>query len=325
MQKQNRDYSFDALKGFLIILVILGHAIHLSTDIGGWSLNPLFMVIYTFHMPLFIFVSGYFSLSIFKKDIWDVFTSKFKRLLIPSFVFSTIICVIYLNSGKSTYRALHWDIYNCYKIYWYLINVFSLSIIYRIALRNNYTKMSFLLIYISMLIGYKYLPPFFLKDCQIIRMIPIFGLGIMFRKKQDMIKAKLSMFSVKSFLFISIVLCLSAVRYFYGFNIIKYPIAIRIGDGICCSLIVFYLFRYWYAKTKENAIKRWLALTGRQSLSIYLVHMVIIKILMWNSIIPDFSYISICVLTLTLYLLCFIYVNIMKRIVPNNYLYIFGV
>ena len=38
-KKINRDYSFDALKGFLIILVIMGHAIDLSTDVGGWGCN----------------------------------------------------------------------------------------------------------------------------------------------------------------------------------------------------------------------------------------------------------------------------------------------
>lgn len=53
----NRDLSIDSLKGYLIILVILGHLIGSLGIQGGayWNL------IYTFHMPLFVLISGYFS------------------------------------------------------------------------------------------------------------------------------------------------------------------------------------------------------------------------------------------------------------------------
>lgn len=56
---RQRDSSWDVLKYFLILMVILGHWLEYSL---GYSINRVtFNVIYLFHMPLFIFVSGYFS------------------------------------------------------------------------------------------------------------------------------------------------------------------------------------------------------------------------------------------------------------------------
>lgn len=48
---QNRDITFDMMKGIGIILVIIGHLAHGF----GW----LVPAIYTFHMTLFFILSGY--------------------------------------------------------------------------------------------------------------------------------------------------------------------------------------------------------------------------------------------------------------------------
>ena len=69
-----RDLSIDTLKGFLILLVILGHLIgSLKFSWPGvWNL------IYTFHIPLFVLILGYFS----KRDIINV-----KNIIKPLLVF----------------------------------------------------------------------------------------------------------------------------------------------------------------------------------------------------------------------------------------------
>ena len=57
--KENRIYWLDNLKWFLILLVVLGHAIqHTYADFGQ---NCLFRAIYSFHMPAFMAVSGYLA------------------------------------------------------------------------------------------------------------------------------------------------------------------------------------------------------------------------------------------------------------------------
>lgn len=62
--KQRSTY-FDAIKFSLIILVIIGHLIakYISNPIN----NTIYNFIYLFHMPLFIFISGYFH----KKFDWQ--------------------------------------------------------------------------------------------------------------------------------------------------------------------------------------------------------------------------------------------------------------
>ncbi len=63
MTMAKRDSFFDALKGVLIFLVVLGHMLELNKATSDTSV-VLWDFIYLFHMPLFIFVSGYFSKNI---------------------------------------------------------------------------------------------------------------------------------------------------------------------------------------------------------------------------------------------------------------------
>ena len=57
-----RDNKLDTLKGLLIILVILGHAIQ-TIDAGNFVNHCAMGFIYMFHMPLFTLISGYLTKS----------------------------------------------------------------------------------------------------------------------------------------------------------------------------------------------------------------------------------------------------------------------
>lgn len=54
-----RDYRFDNIKVLLIFLVVFGHLLELIAD-KTFS-HELYLLIYSFHMPAFVFVSGYFA------------------------------------------------------------------------------------------------------------------------------------------------------------------------------------------------------------------------------------------------------------------------
>ena len=51
---------FDNIKGLLIVLVVVGHVAH-PVHNDNPAISALFDVIYLFHMPLFVFVSGLFA------------------------------------------------------------------------------------------------------------------------------------------------------------------------------------------------------------------------------------------------------------------------
>lgn len=114
-----RDYLFDNYKAFLMIMVVVGHFIQPCYD-NNQFLYVLKYFIYAFHMPAFVFVSGYFS----KKDIpWS---KALQKMLIPYLAFQVIYCVYY------TYGL---DINTAWRLsfpkfsLWYLLALFVWKII----------------------------------------------------------------------------------------------------------------------------------------------------------------------------------------------------
>ena len=88
---KERDYFFDNLKAVLIFLVVLGHFL---LPIHGESvLVVVKRMIYVFHMPLFIFVSGYFSKSIYKNGKYNF--EKILYFLKAYIIFVVAIQIVY--------------------------------------------------------------------------------------------------------------------------------------------------------------------------------------------------------------------------------------
>lgn len=91
-----RDTFSDSLKFYLIFLVVLGHIIEKYTYTSHLNL-VVWNFIYTFHMPLFVFISGYFSKitdkTKYKKGIYrilEVFLTFHFLSLLPEIVKGTI-------------------------------------------------------------------------------------------------------------------------------------------------------------------------------------------------------------------------------------------
>ena len=59
MTSQARNQHADVIKGVAILLVVLGHSIQAND--AGYNRNLIFRLIYSFHMPLFMVVSGWFA------------------------------------------------------------------------------------------------------------------------------------------------------------------------------------------------------------------------------------------------------------------------
>lgn len=97
--------NFDIAKAICIILVVIGHY---CENAPAWYMD-IHDVIYSFHMPLFMFASGYIYIA-FKKEeesytkfIWK----KIRRLMIPYFVVSFIVISIKLLSQGGAYVENH--------------------------------------------------------------------------------------------------------------------------------------------------------------------------------------------------------------------------
>lgn len=89
MEQKQRDYLFDNYKVLLIVLVVLGHFI----EVGVEEIPFLYWLkwfIFSFHMPAFIFISGYFSKRQYK------LTDLFRKLLVPYLIFEVLYYILYV-------------------------------------------------------------------------------------------------------------------------------------------------------------------------------------------------------------------------------------
>ena len=87
---RKRDPYFDNLKGVLIVLVVAGHMMNLYRDSNVYC-NYIFHLIYAFHMPLFFYISGYFS-----KNVEKTYKNAFASLIIPAIPFELLYYLMHV-------------------------------------------------------------------------------------------------------------------------------------------------------------------------------------------------------------------------------------
>lgn len=88
---KSRDSYFDNAKFLLIFLVVFGHILRSFINDNNFMLY-LYKFIYTFHMPAFILVSGYFAKGFKRAGYVKKLAVK---LIIPYLIFQIIYSVFY--------------------------------------------------------------------------------------------------------------------------------------------------------------------------------------------------------------------------------------
>lgn len=105
-----RNEKIDNLKGMMMLLVVYGHLLELIMDHGAAKF--LYEWIYTFHMPLFLFLTGYF----FGFDIKKIIL----QLIYPYIIFQTLY-LLFARYILHTDEALQYT--TPYWLLWYLFAV----------------------------------------------------------------------------------------------------------------------------------------------------------------------------------------------------------
>lgn len=91
------DY-IDFLKFFAIFSMLLGHSVEQTSADLFWD-HPVWEAVYAWHMPLFIFISGFFFRSSLKKDFGTLAVDKLRRLGVPSLAAFALQVAVMLIAG----------------------------------------------------------------------------------------------------------------------------------------------------------------------------------------------------------------------------------
>lgn len=137
----NRYLFLDMARGIAILLVILGHVLQcLALYEYQYDENWAYLLIYSFHMPLFMFISGLlFSRSIEKYSLVDLIKKKSLQLLYPYVLWSFfVIGGNYVSMFLRDKNTKIVDVIHTTSLYWFLISLWLSCIIVAVLYKLTY-------------------------------------------------------------------------------------------------------------------------------------------------------------------------------------------
>lgn len=308
-----REYKFDNLKFVLIFLVVFAHLLEMC---HGRTKEIVYIIIYTFHMPMFVYISGYFS-SGKKKNIL--------KLIYIYFIWQTLYFLI-------DRFLLHTNItLNYFYPNWILWYIFSLVVwnllVYTKPFKDKSPQFCFGIIiftfFVSLFSGYIDFIGYDFSASRIITFLPYFLLGY-FQRNNGLNLFELSNKKHIRTMLIYSLLALCSLLYFlyvapsinsiwlygsYSYAIAGYTIVFKLM-WILLSISELFLL-YNAISSKQLPI---VSTLGSNTLVIYLVHGIFIKCL------KRFSVNVFTSNELMNIIICFILTTVMVILLGNNFI-----
>ena len=116
--KQRLEW-LDIMKGFTIVLVVLGHVLNSQ----GLFNHPVNIWLHYFHMPFFFLLSGFLAIHALKRNFLSNVQKKFISLIFP-FLSCGILYSLTLNNISTFITDLH------HGGYWFLLSLFTCWILF---------------------------------------------------------------------------------------------------------------------------------------------------------------------------------------------------
>lgn len=133
MPNSKRLQYFDILKGMAIFMVVMGHV--LTMCVRNIDSATIFKFIGQIHMPLFFFISGWFTFKLLDNGKVRIpnLRQRAIQLLVPMVVMSTLWFFYYPNSGlqspmDSTFNGMWTNLWK--NGYWFTLVLFEIILIY---------------------------------------------------------------------------------------------------------------------------------------------------------------------------------------------------
>lgn len=267
MIKEDRNDTLDALKGFSILLVMIGHCIVLNHLEEG----VIYDAIKAVQMPLFMMISGYLAgktLVIYSgKELRNKVKKRAVAYLVP---FVSWIFVTNVTTFWTTFKSV---LFQLDRGLWFLMVLFSLSVILYVAVYlkdcRKWGVWGFIITYaivISLLVFQILRGNTFLGPHLTINYLPFHLLGYFVGKylKWDKVGKKINLFVLPAaFLFVYLVLRYDMVVARSRLEWLIQLLASLLGSITCI---------YFMARLRDGKVKKALNIIGLYTLEIYVLH-----------------------------------------------------
>lgn len=299
----SRDYSFDNIRTILITCVVLGHLLEICTPFPG--LRLLYQTIYSFHVPVFIFISGYFARYNIKKIIFS--------WLCPFLVFQVLYITAQRLLGSSTpyqFTTPYWHL-------WFLVACIFYQLLipaYDTASRTKQITAFVCTVVLALAVGFDETCSKYMTLSRFFTFQPWFLLGYYFRKHTANRPAVFSsrhkalrtgiLAGLLCAAIVAIYLCNFPNTVFYGSS--PYASGVRSMLSrltvMSISLIWIVFFVYTLRPLLQKRIPLLTAL-GQNTLPVYILHAVAIMII--DGKLPQLlsSFLSVIITTVGILLL----------------------
>lgn len=343
---RKRNYSLDIFKGVLIFLVVFGHFLLPVKEREYTLFNKLFFFIYSFHMPAFIFLSGYFYYNSWKRKGIKL------KSVIPLIMLFLMMKILLHISDMLFYgdRNIIPDFLHESSTPWYIsaLIFFRLSLYpLELFLKLNKKKLTYdaVIIYVTALIifftffsmlnmNWQVRIDDFLSLDRVVSFAPYFYIGILYKKYSSLSKTSIfeeinmRFFAIGAFCVLGFFVFFKYVRFYtlifygpWGYRIAEGNI-LPIFKGVLNPLRIIYMpyalsasyFIFAVTSLKKNFLTNILKRFGIYSLPIFAFHRIIrdafSHLLLDNFIWPAFGKITILIILLTIsFLTCMILGN----------------
>jgi fucose 4-O-acetylase-like acetyltransferase len=177
--RRRRDPFFDNAKFLAIVLVVMGHSIVNLRDVR--FAHALYLFVYTFHMPVFIVITGYFSRN------FTFSGGKARKLItnlgVPYVVFETAYSTYHWAVGNAGFQI---SLLDPYYLTWFLIALFLWRLSTPVWQQIRWPVGIALVI--SLLSGMSDLPTT-LEMHRVFGLVPFYVLGLMLKQEHfDLLK-----------------------------------------------------------------------------------------------------------------------------------------
>lgn len=267
-----RNDSIDVAKGLGIILVVIGHV--MSPVMSGNSiLEWLYSVIYTFHMPLFFFVSGYVAKKLVTKPVakTELLKQRLLRLMVPYCVWAVIYLPMKIIMAEHVRFS---DEYKWYSFFlgnnpdgqlWFLYVLFVISIFMIFFVTSKNISAFTILFMIGSILAP--LIPFSIGFTSITLTFSLYQVGFFFLGTLTAVKFDYNKVTtnITAFIISAVVL----VSYSVVLWLRKEEVWFLQAMVALCAIYVCLFVSALIAKTKAKAPFIYL---GKKSMEIYLIH-----------------------------------------------------